>query len=311
MATHRPSSRCAIPRGIIRIDAGLGKLDEHRAIAYYPVAGRIWTAVDNVYRTIFVEGEHSVIAFDTFDTPGAARSYRVVIERIFPDKPIRTLIYSHDHLDHTGFGVNVAPEAEVIAHELCAGVVEARGADGQLAVTRVVSGERELVQLDGVRFELLYPGPTHGDGCIAAHFPEQGVLFMVDTIATGAAYTFYPDMHLGSWLKAMKRLLGLEWSLFVPGHFWPLSRREFEENIRFHERLEEAAQQAIADEVDQDDYEAVGRYAMRLLKPEFGRGFRFNEYAAQNLWRAIEHYRMGGWGFEGNARIPDAPFAPR
>ena len=287
---------CPIPRGIFTIDGDLTKLDQHRAIAYYPIAERIWTAVDNVYRTIFLEGDRGVVAFDTFDTPGAARSYRIVMERIFPDKPIHTLIYSHDHLDHTGWGVNVVADgAEIIGHRLCADVVAARGSDGQPPVTRVIDGEREQMELDGLRFELLYPGPTHGDGCIAAHFAEQRVLFMVDTIATGAAYTFYPDMHLGTWLKAMKRLLGLEWDMLVPGHFWPLSRAAFERNIRYHEELELAAQHALADDLDVDDIDTGHAMPASISAPS-GDGVPLRRMCTSepdSRCRALSHGRVG------------------
>jgi glyoxylase-like metal-dependent hydrolase (beta-lactamase superfamily II) len=311
-ASTTDCSHCRpIPRGILSIDGDISKLDAHRALAYYPIRDRVWTVVDNVYRTIFVEGNKGVIAFDTFDTPGAASAYRETIRRIVPHKPIHTLMYSHDHLDHTGFGANLAPKADVWAHELCARIVTARGADGQLPITEVFHGERRLVDIDGVRFELLYPGPTHGDGNMAAYFPDQKLLFVVDLIAAGAAYTFYPDMHLGSWLKAFKRFLGLDWDILVPGHFWPLTREYVVKNIAFHERTEEVAQEAFGAGIDPDDFPAVSRFAKQTLHGIYGNEFRFDEYIAQNVHRALQHYLMGGWGFEGNVPISSEPFEPR
>ena len=58
---------------------------------------------------------------------------------VVPDKPIDTLIYSHDHLDHSGFAADFAPESEIIADEICAKVIKARGADRQLLPTRVLT----------------------------------------------------------------------------------------------------------------------------------------------------------------------------
>jgi glyoxylase-like metal-dependent hydrolase (beta-lactamase superfamily II) len=79
------------------------------------ISGRLWTISDGVRRTIFLEGDSSVIAFDTFGTPGAARAYRKAIESALPGKPVGTVIYSHDHLDHAGFAEDLAPQAEIIA----------------------------------------------------------------------------------------------------------------------------------------------------------------------------------------------------
>ena len=71
---------------------------------------------------------------DTFGTPGAARAYGRAIAQAIPEKPIRTIIYSHDHLDHAGFAADLAPDAEIIADEMCARVIEVRRAKGQQAV---------------------------------------------------------------------------------------------------------------------------------------------------------------------------------
>jgi hypothetical protein len=43
-------------------------------------------------------------------------------------------------------------------------VIAARESDGQLAATETWSGETAWYEIDGVRFLLIYPGPTHGDG---------------------------------------------------------------------------------------------------------------------------------------------------
>ncbi len=36
---------------------------------------RLWTVSDGKYRSIFVEAESSVVAFDTFGAPARARAY--------------------------------------------------------------------------------------------------------------------------------------------------------------------------------------------------------------------------------------------
>ena len=82
------------------------------------ISGRLWTISDGVRRTIFLEGDSSVVAFDTFGTPGAAKAYHKAVEATIPGKPIGTVIYSHDHLDHAGFAEDFAPEAEIIADDV-------------------------------------------------------------------------------------------------------------------------------------------------------------------------------------------------
>jgi glyoxylase-like metal-dependent hydrolase (beta-lactamase superfamily II) len=295
-------------RGVFSIEGPLAGYAFPTTVTYVPLGGGLWTASDGIYRTVFLEGDEGVIAFDTFWSPAAANSYRAAIDRVLPGRELHTVIYSHEHLDHCGFARDLAPDAStILAHADAADVIAARGSDGQAPATETWDGERRRCSIDGAEFDLVNPGPTHGNGNLAAHFPEQGVLFMVDTVIPGVGYTFYPDWHLTSYVANMRRLERLEWETFVPGHFWPLDRKGFSDNLGFVERLCEVAQQALCDGVDPQHYAEAEAYAERHLAAEFGRLFRFGEYAGMNLMRAMAHYVTGGWGLEDAGTIVEAP----
>jgi glyoxylase-like metal-dependent hydrolase (beta-lactamase superfamily II) len=201
----------------------------------------------------------------------------------------------------------MAPEAHIIAHDLCDQVVRARGSDGQLPATEVFSGERKSFDIDGAYFELIYPGPTHGDGNIAAYLPQSKVLFMVDTVIPGVGYTFFPDWHLVPYVPVMKRLLSLDWDLFVPGHFWITDRKGFIESLDYFDRMSDIAQQAVISGLDPHDFAEVVKYTDANLKQEFGDLFRYGEYCAMNLSRYMQHFLTGGWGIEGNWQADTTP----
>ncbi|MEL0584081.1 MAG: MBL fold metallo-hydrolase [Candidatus Thiodiazotropha sp. (ex. Lucinoma kazani)] len=271
-----------------------------RDISYTPVRDKIWSVSEGIYRSIFLKGRKGVVAFDTLTTPGTARAYAASVGRVFPNNPIHTIVYSHDHLDHTGYAEDMAPDAHIIAHELCDKVIRRRQSDGQLAATETFVEERKDFSIDGVEFELIYPGPTHGDGNIAAYFPQSKLLFMVDTVIPGVGYTFFPDWHLAPYVPVMKRLLSLDWDLFVPGHFWITDRQGFIDNLAYYDRMADMAQQAIFDSLDPHNFTEVKKYTEANLRGEFGELFRFQEYCAMNLSRYMQHYLTGGWGIEGN-----------
>ena len=86
---------CAEHCGIFTIGGELPIQGAYRDICYQPVRDNIWTASEGIYRTIFLEGNKGCIAFDTFGTPGTARAYQQAIGRVFPKKPIHTVVYSH------------------------------------------------------------------------------------------------------------------------------------------------------------------------------------------------------------------------
>jgi glyoxylase-like metal-dependent hydrolase (beta-lactamase superfamily II) len=295
-------------RGIFTISDPLTAYAAHPSITYEPVRDRIWTASEGIYRTIFLEGRRGVVAFDTFYSPGAADAYRHAVNRLLPHKPIETVVYSHDHLDHTGFALDLAPHADVIAHAECAAVVAARASDGQKLPTETWSSPSTQYQIDGVSFELINPGPTHGNGNCAALFPDSGVLFMVDTVIPGVGYTFFPDWHLGSYTAVMRGLLDVgDWDLFVPGHFWTMDRAGFAENLDYCDALGEVAQRALIAGLDADHYSSVDAFARRELRRDFGHLFRFEEYIGMNLMRLMLHYRTGGWGMEDHLEVSSSP----
>lgn len=292
--------------GIFTI-GNLGAQATWRDISYQPVKDNIWTVSEGIYRTIFLEGTKGCITFDTLTTPGTARAYAAAVSRVFPKKPIHTIAYSHDHLDHTGYAADLAPEADIIAHDYANRVIVAREADGQLPATEVWEGERKSYHIDDCYFELIYPGPTHGDGNVAAYFPQNKVLFMVDTVAAGVGYFYLMDHHLTVYVDVMRRFLSLDWDIFVPGHFWILNRQQFIDILDYWERQFEFGQRAIIDGVDPHDWEGLNKYTMEKLAPIDSETFRFYEYAAINLSRYMQEYLSGGWGFEGNMKVDLSP----
>ena len=293
--------------GIFTIPGPLQVQSAWRDITFDPVRDNVWTVSEGIYRTIFVEGKSSVIAFDTLTTPGTARAYQAAVQRVFPHKPISTIVYSHEHLDHTGYAADLAPDADIIAHEYCDRVIRARKSDGQLPATETFPGERKTYNIDGVEFELIYPGPTHGDGNIAAYFPQSKLLFMVDTVIPGVGYTFFPDWHLVPYVPTIRRFESLDWDTFIPGHFWITDRTGFAEGLDYYDEMAEIAQIAIGAGLDPDDFADVTRYTQEHLKNRYGHLFRFDEYCAMNLSRYMQHYLTGGWGIEGNMAANTAP----
>lgn len=262
------------------------------------LAPRLWTASDGVYRTLFAEGDTGVIAFDTFGTPGRARAYRKAIEAAVPGKPIGTVIYTHDHLDHAGFAAELAPDAEIIADEMCAKVVILRGAKGQRVPTRTLSGAEHRLSIDGVELTLMHPGPIHGTGHLSAWFPQAGLLYSADTILPNARYGLLPDYHLANFVRFMRGFLGLDWDTFVPGRYEVTDRATFARGCDYIEAVDESSQRAFVEFVPIWVLDAMRGYVGAALRERFGDLDGFEEHVGLTAIRIVHHYLMGGWGLE-------------
>ncbi len=285
-------------RGIFT-DSGIEKyLGAEPDLQSEQLSPRLWTVSDGRIRTLFVEANNSVIAFDSLGTPGKARAYRKAIEQAVPGKPIGTIIYTHDHLDHAGFGADLAPDAEIVADEMAARVIGLRGADGQLAVTKTISGHHNQVSLDGVELLLLNPGPTHGTGHLSAYFAEERLLFSSDTILPNARYAFMPDYHIANFVRFMRAFLELDFGTFVPGRFGVTDRARFEKGCDYIEAMQEACQQAFVELVPIWVMDAMAEYVGAKLGERFGDLDGFDQHVGMTAIRIVHHYLMGGYGLE-------------
>ena len=285
-------------RGKFTRDAAAEYLAHEPEMQAEKLSSGLWTISDGVYRSIFLEGESSVIAFDTFGTPGKARAYKNKVAECVPGKPIKTIIYSHDHLDHCGFAADLSEDAEIIADEICAKVIKLRQSEGQSMPTRILSGSENNMEIDGVEFTLLNPGPTHGSGNLSAWFAEAGTLFSSDTILANAKYGFVPDYHICNFVRFMRGFLELEWNTFVPGRYEVTDRAGFERGCDYFEAIQIEAQNAFAEFVPIWAFEPMKGYVMNKLADRFGDLDGFEDHIGQTAIRIVHHYLMGGWGLE-------------
>ncbi|MEE8056500.1 MAG: MBL fold metallo-hydrolase [Pseudomonadales bacterium] len=289
-------------RGMFTLDTAQAYLAAEPEMETTQLFDRLWTISDGVYRTIFIEGDNAVIAFDTFGTPGRARAYRHAVEVAMPGKSIKTVIYSHDHLDHSGFAADLAPDAEIIADEICAKVIKLRQAEGQLQPTRVLTGEKNAITVDGVELVLLNPGPTHGSGNIAAYFGDMKLFFSSDTILPNANYGLMPDYHLRNFVGFMRGFLELEWDTFVPGRYQVTDRTQFIKGCDFIAAVQEACQRAFVEFVPIHSYEPMQGYVSAKLQERFADLDGFEDHIGQMAMRVVHYYLMGGWGLEDTAK---------
>jgi hypothetical protein len=288
-------------RGIFTLDDVEPYLAEEADLEVTELGPRLWSATDGTYRTIFMDAGDGVVAWDTFQTPGRARSYAQAIARTIPGKPIKWVVYSNDHLDRSGFAADLAPTAARLADRRCAEVITLRGADGQLPATCIVEDDWERVDVGAATFEFIFPGFTSATGNRASYFADLRVLYMPDTALPNAKYSMLPNYHVRPYSAAMRQLLVLEVDTFVPGRWGIMTREQLVDALDYFDAVHDVAQQAFAENVAVWMFEPTEAFVKEKLRTRFGHLEGFEDHVGITAFRFTHHYLTGGWGMEDTA----------
>jgi cyclase len=192
--------------------------------AYVQPDGSWW-----INNTGFVAGPDAVVAVDASSTERRTRAFLTAIREV-TRQPVRTLVNTHHHGDHTN-GNCLFGDAVVVGHRNCrdgvrntaiGGLEPVFGAvdwgDLQVRPPSVVLDDRLDLFAGDRRIELHYIGtPAHTNGDVVAWLPEERVLFAGDLVFNGGT----PFVLMGSVagaLEALDRVAAFGATTVVPGH---------------------------------------------------------------------------------------------
>lgn len=160
------------------------------------------------------------------------------------NQPIRFLLNTHWHGDHTGGNENLGEAGTVIvAHDrvrdrLIEKLARTGGGEvGQHAGLPVVTfSETVTFHLNGESVVVTRQAPAHTDGDSIVHFPKANVIHMGDVYFNGL-YSFF-DASSGGSFDGM--IAALEWALaradgetrIIPGHGALSNRGELEDHLK-------------------------------------------------------------------------------
>lgn len=188
-----------------------------------------------------IVGRDGIVVVDTLISSKEALRFIKDI-RAVTDKPIRYVVNTHEHLDHSlGNAEFVSLGAPVIAHKNCKKNAEAAsstilqkagnyGLTGEMlqgtkvVVPTLTFSDRMEIDLGDRKVELIYAGSSHTDGSIVVYIPDAKTLFAGDVQFTD----FHPNMRDGNipgWVNVLDGILSMDVAAIVPGH-GPLSTKK-------------------------------------------------------------------------------------
>jgi cyclase len=159
-----------------------------------------------------------------------AVDYQNIVEllRTVTDQPVRYVINTHHHGDHSGSNASFQEaNAQIIASEPARRNMVYLDQPGQPALTFT---NQARLALGGKSVELYHFGRAHTNGDVFVYFPEHRILATGDTFTYGAATPQLVDYQGGGsakeWTATLDRALRLNFDTVIPGHGDVTTREE-------------------------------------------------------------------------------------
>jgi cyclase len=178
-------------------------------------------AVTGGNTAVRVTSEGAIIVDDRF--PPATNEIVPKVKSV-TSQPIKYVLSTHSHNDHSGGHPQFIATAEIIAHaNNRANMVRNK----QPSPPRVVFNDRAEVFLGGVGVQLLYLGRGHTDGDAVIYFPDLKTVHTGDLVLWGrrtdnSLLTPFSDSDNGGslvqWVPTLDKLLEIDFDTVIPGH---------------------------------------------------------------------------------------------
>jgi glyoxylase-like metal-dependent hydrolase (beta-lactamase superfamily II) len=161
--------------------------------------------------------------------------------RTVTDQPIKYLIYSHSHWDHTGGGEVLKNEgATILSHIDARDWLLEHPNPSVVVADEVWEGNLKEIILGNKTLELHHFGPSHGEGMTVFYLPEEKIIYIVDIVTPKRlAFTIMPDFSPKDWERTLIEVEKLDFDTAMFGHkraYGPASEvtevREYLQDLR-------------------------------------------------------------------------------
>jgi len=198
--------------------------------------------------------QEGVILIDSGHNPTDSRAILAAVKKL-TSLPIRFLIDTEPHPDHTTGHFVFSPPAVVIAHEGATESMKNRERESPDRIQKLAAVSPEMrAALEGYRFvapqieyrqkttlnmgertfELMYLKGVHSEADTAIWLPKERVLFSASAAVVNQYNILRPIVTIPDILAALKMMKGLNPEFVMPGHGTPGTVKIFEDTERYY-----------------------------------------------------------------------------
>lgn len=215
---------------------------------------------------VYVTNEGVILVDDKFE-----QDYEQIVANVksVTSQPVKYILSTHHHSDHSGGNVKFAPTVEIISTANArANIVEHKqpGAPANMTPAKVTFTEETAVFLGGKEVRARYFGRGHTNGDAVIYFPALKTIHTGDLMAGATPLIDYAGGgSVAEWTKTLDGAMRLDFDTVIPGHGNVTDKaglKTYRDNV---EKLRNRAQGLIREGKSQEE---VGK----VMAAEFGWG---------------------------------------
>ncbi len=162
---------------------------------------------------VLTTDEGVILVDDKFD-----RNVPEILEKVksITSQPVKYVLNTHHHGDHTGGNTTLAKSVEIVAHEnVYTNMVKGK----QPGPPRITFSREATVRLGGKEVRMIHLGRGHTNGDAMVLFPAHRVLHTGDMFVAGSPLIDYNNGGSGQeWPDTIAEALKLDFDRAIPGH---------------------------------------------------------------------------------------------
>ena len=186
----------------------------------------VWKAADGVYsyhpgdgyHSMFVVTDEGVIAIEPVSIEHSQGLLKAIMS--VTEKPVRYLLHSHNHWDHSRGGQVFRDKgAKIVAHVEAYEWMKANGHPDLALPDDVWSGNRKDINLGGKTIELHYMGMSHGLGMTVFLLPKEEIAYIADIVTPNRVlFGIVPDFNIKEWTRTLTEVEKMDFQTAIYSH---------------------------------------------------------------------------------------------
>jgi len=250
----------------------------------------------------YIQTKDSWVLWDAGATFKFAEQAYAAMNKIVPNLPVSTVIYSHEHDDHwlgggyykKKFGAKLIGTNLIAKHFKPGHEAETRmyriltpeEVEGTKIIAPDVSYEDgKDLEIGGLKMKYISLGQAHSEDDFLLYIPSRKTVLAADVIMNGRITSNRDGSVLGQ-IKAIDTVKNLKWDICVPGHGLITDKTATDESTLYFKLMKERIVAALDDDVEATEINEV------VTLPEFKDKAMYDMLNSNNVSAAYTELEM-------------------